>query len=105
MTHVRISELVYAEPKPKTTEERQQKHDAIMAGLNVPIHLGRCLTVVHDSKTDRYAITFVPAAEKKLVLKATDEVAAFVSGLITEAGYWQGRIEGGALVDACLIQA
>jgi hypothetical protein len=105
MTVVLISEMVYAEPRPKTTEERQQKHDAILAELNTPMHLGRCTAVTYDQKADRYAATFIPASEKKLTLKASNDAVKFISRHIEGPGYWLGRMEDGVLVEVNLIQA
>jgi len=62
-------------------------------------------TVGYDVKSDRYALTFIPAQDKKLVLKASNEVAQFVGELVSESGYWQGRMESGVLVEVNLIKA
>ena len=104
MEIIRINELVYAEPRPATVEARQEKHDKILADLNLPIYLGRCTAVTYDHKSDRYAVTSA-ASERKLTLKASNDVVAFIAAHIDAPGYWQGRLESGTLVDASLIQA
>jgi hypothetical protein len=101
---IKMSELLYAEPKPQTIEERKERHDKILADLNTPVQMGRATAVTYDHKSDRYAVAF-SVSEKKLTLKATNEVVAFVSEHISEAGYWLGRLEAGALVDVNLIQS
>jgi len=101
MQIVHISELVYAEPRPKTSEERQAKHDAVLASLNTPMYLGRFTTI---GRSDRYTVTS-EVSKAKLTLKATDEVVQFIASHIEDPGYWVARMEGGTLTDVNLIQA
>jgi len=105
MKIVTMNELIYAEPKPTTVEERQKRHDHILAEMETPIYLGTCSGVAYDNKSDRYAATFVVDGGKKLVLKTPDEVAAFLAEHVGKVGYWVGRMDAGKLVDVNLIQA
>ena len=104
MDVISMQTLVYAAPMPKTNEESRARHDKILDELNAPIELGRATKVNHDVKADRYVVNFRVNADALLALKATSESAAFIAEHITKAGYWRGRMEDGALVDAYLIQ-
>lgn len=81
---------------------RGELAEKVKASLNAPIDLGSVVRVEHESKMDRYVITF-GGGDKSMKLKATDEVAAFVSEHMRKAGYWMGRMEKGTLVDAVLV--
>lgn len=105
MQIVNLSELVYAEPRPASSEERDQKRKQILEVLDTPIYMGICTAVVYDHKSDRYAVASEVTGKKKLTLKATNEVGAYVAAHIGDVGYWQGRMQDGALVDVNLIQA
>ncbi|HXA24416.1 MAG TPA: hypothetical protein VNW90_19185 [Acetobacteraceae bacterium] len=106
MRVVPITELVYGEPKPATPEEGRAKHAAILAGLNAPVYLGSLTGLEYDHKSDRYAASFAPGGHnRKLVLKASNEVAQFLAENIAGLGYWQGRMEAGVLMDVFLIYA
>lgn len=101
---ISMSTKVYYEPYPENMDEATQRHNKALADLNAPIDLGRAVNVAYDNKSDRYAVTFLPGNDKKLVLKATSEVVGFVSEHINEAGYWRGRMDNAVLVDAHLVQ-
>ena len=105
MNIIHINELVYAEPKPATVEAREQKYKGILAALEAPVYLGSAASVAYDHKSDRYAATFLVGDGKKLVLKASNDVVAFVSANLQESGYWQGRLEAGVLTEVYLIKA
>jgi hypothetical protein len=105
MRLVPITQIVYEEPKPTTPVEARAKHDAILANLNAPVFLGGFNGLEYDVKSDRYAARFAPGQGKNLVLKVTNDVAMFLAANSVNLGYWQGRMEGGALVDVFLIYA
>ena len=104
MDVISMQARVYRDPMPKNVEESRERHDQILADLNAPIELGRASKTSYDFKTDRYVVNFSASHDAALVLKTTNEVAAFVAEHITKAGYWRGRMEDGALVDVYLIQ-
>jgi hypothetical protein len=102
---VPITELVYSDPKPATPEEGRAKHAAILAELNAPVFLGGFNGLEYDVKSDRYRASFAPGQGKKLVLKASNDVAEFLAAHVVGMGYWQGRMEAGVLMDVFLIYA
>jgi len=77
---------------------------AIRNDLNAPVELLGVSKVNYLEKSDQYTVTFT-GQERSVTLKATDEVAMFIAANIREHGCWQGRIEGGVLVDAYLVRA
>ena len=107
MRTVPITELTYnSEPLPKTPEESRAKRAAILAELNAPVYLGILNGLEYDVKSDRYAASFAPGGQTRtLVLKVSNDVAEFLAASIAGLGYWQGRMEAGALVDVYLIYA
>ena len=83
-------------------DARYRKSEEIKASLGAPIDLSTVVAVQHDQKTDRYQVKF-SGGEKTLLLKATDEVAAFVAEHLRKAGSWIGRMDQGVLTDVYLI--
>jgi hypothetical protein len=106
--YVRLSDESYAAASgrdfPVTVERVRTERDAIQASLNTPIELNYVAKVAYSDKTDRYMITFL-TGDRTAMLKATPEVAEFVTAHLNETGTWMGRMEGGVLVDVNLIGA
>lgn len=105
MKIVHIGTAVYVEePIPQSPGGSKAKHDGILADLNAPVYLGSTKKLNYDHKSDRYIATFFLSDGETLTLKVPNDVAAFIAEHISKAGYWLGRMEDGALVDAYLIQ-
>lgn len=91
-------------PTKERFEIAREKSSRIKAGLSTPISLMGATKVTYDHKTNSYTVAFSDGEGRSTTLKATNDVATFVTANIRVFGSWQGNIENGTLVDVDLVQ-